>query len=227
MQVVAAVEGVQQMVGMLRVTHEGIEINHRIKVARGANPLINNLAVGFAQRAGVVIARTNVRSDCSSVDAQAVRVGAFDDLLVGGDDLRDKVVMVGGRHFAVDRQPAQIVDALKENEPAHASLRQHIGIEARQNVRPQAVGQQVIAADALVGDANGSRFRRALQTAGQFIRPAVVSVGGGCVAVGDGVTENHDRSSGWRGLHVDPRNLIPVVDLLCVGEAGGADQVSV
>ena len=56
---------------------------------------------------------------------------------------------------------------------------EHVAIEAGQCVGAEAVGEQVIAADALVGDANVARRRGGLQARGEHIGPAVVAVGGG------------------------------------------------
>ena len=45
---VAAVVGGEQLVGVLGVADYGVEIDDRIEVAVGADPLIHGLTVGFA-----------------------------------------------------------------------------------------------------------------------------------------------------------------------------------
>ena len=55
-EVVAAIVGGQEAIGMLRVAHDSVEVDHRVEVARRANPLIHCLPVGLAQRAGMVVA---------------------------------------------------------------------------------------------------------------------------------------------------------------------------
>ncbi len=67
-----------------------------------------------------------------------------------------------------------------------------VAIEAGEGVGAEAVGEQVIAADALVGDADVAGGGRVLQACGEDVGPAVVAVGGGAVAVGDGVAEGDD-----------------------------------
>src|ERR1700687_2347748 len=95
------------------------------------------------------------------------------------------------RDFAGASESAEIVYALKDDDPLHTRRRQHVAIETREGIRTQAIGQQMIAADALVGHSNVAGMRRALKALRQYIRPAVVSVGGGAVAVDVGISESH------------------------------------
>ena len=83
---------------------------------------------------------------------------AHNDLLIRSDDSLYPRRMLRRRHFAIASQSAQIVHAFKHDHPANAGWRQHIAIEARQCIWPQSVRQQVIAADALVRDADIARL---------------------------------------------------------------------
>ena len=192
MQVVAAVVGGEQLIGMLGIADYGIEIDHRIEVAVGADPLIHGLAVRFAGWPGVIKTGANVRCDGGAIDQQSVGMGARDDLLIGGEDTPHEGGMVFRRDFRMLGQAAEIVDAFEDNDPSHASRRQHIAIEASEGGWSQAVGQKVVAADTLIGDANVARFMRGLEPCGEHISPTVVAVGGGAVAVGDGVAKDGD-----------------------------------
>jgi len=52
---IAAIEGGQKLVGMIRIANDGVEIDYSVEMACDANPLIHGLAIGFAQRARMVI----------------------------------------------------------------------------------------------------------------------------------------------------------------------------
>ena len=49
---VAAVVGGEQVVGVGGVANDAVEVDDGVEVAGGANPLVDGLAVGFAERAG-------------------------------------------------------------------------------------------------------------------------------------------------------------------------------
>ena len=90
----------------------------------------------------------------------------------------------------------------------------HVAIEACQHIRPESVGQQMIAADSLIGYADVARCRRALQPACEHIRPAIVSIRRCAVAVGDGIAERNHCPRTLRSLHVNFRDLVPVIHML-------------
>ncbi len=102
--------------------------------------------------------------------------------------------MVGLRHFASSRQSTEIIHAFKNNQPANACGSQHVAIKACKRVGTETIGQQVISTDALIGNSNRSCLGRSLESGREHIGPTVVAVGGGSVAIGDGVTEHHYRS---------------------------------
>jgi hypothetical protein len=124
---------------VLWIADHGVEVDDRVEMAWSANPLIDSLTVGLAQRAWVVVAGTNVRSDGGSVNAQAVRVGARDDLLVGGDDTLHKGRVICLRNFTRAREAAEIVDALKNDDPLDGCGSKYVAIEAGQDVGAVAV----------------------------------------------------------------------------------------
>ena len=100
---VAAVVGGEELIGMLRISDDGVEVNDRVEVevAGGAYPFIDGLAVGFAEGAGVVVGGADVRCDGGSVNAKAVSVAARNDLLVSSDDALDENCVFGRWNFAV------------------------------------------------------------------------------------------------------------------------------
>ena len=55
MQMIAAIEGGQQLVGVIRIANHRVEIDYPVEMAGGANPLIHGLTISFAQRAWMVI----------------------------------------------------------------------------------------------------------------------------------------------------------------------------
>jgi hypothetical protein len=74
------------LVGVLRIAEHSIEINDSIEVAGGTYPFVYGLAVGFAERAGMVVGGAHVRRYGGAVHAEVVGVSTHDDLLVGGED---------------------------------------------------------------------------------------------------------------------------------------------
>jgi hypothetical protein len=161
MEVVSAVVGGEELVGVGRVADDGVEVEDGIEVGRVliacgrcADPCVDGLAVGLAEGAGVVEGGADVGRDGSSDDAERVGVGAGDYLRVCGEDAGNECVVVGGGNFAMDGEAAEIVDAFKDDEVADAGLGEDIAIEAGERVWAEAVGEEMIAADAGVGYAN-------------------------------------------------------------------------
>ena len=157
----------QQVIRMLGVAHHRVEIDHRVKVSRGANPRVHRYPVGLAPRPWMVVVRSRVRRDGGAVNAQPVRMCARDDLLVRRNHTLHQSGMLVGGNFAVARQSAQVVHALEDDHPAHAGRRQHVAIEPRQHIRPQPIREQMIAADSLVRHADIPRLLLSLQPRGQ------------------------------------------------------------
>src|SRR5580698_5544934 len=82
MQMIAAIVSRQQLIGMLRVGHNLVEIDHRIEVPIGSNPPVHSLAVRLAQRPRMIVLRAHIRCDGSSEDTNTVCMRACNDLLV-------------------------------------------------------------------------------------------------------------------------------------------------
>ena len=154
MKVVAAVVGGEELIGMLRISDDGVEVNDRVEVAGGAYPFIDGLAVGFAEGAGVVVGGADVRCDGGSVNAKAVSVAARNDLLVSSDDALDESGVFGRWNFAVAGEAAKVVYAFEDDEPADTGGSKYIAIEAGQSAGTEAVDEEVVATNALVGDAD-------------------------------------------------------------------------
>jgi hypothetical protein len=57
--------------------------------------------------------------------------------------------------------------------------------------------------DALVRHPNVFCLGRALQAARQYIRPAIISVCGGAVSIGDGIAKYHNGCRALRRLYVN------------------------
>src|ERR1700751_4544146 len=55
MEMVPAIVDGKQAVAALWVTHNSVEVNHRVEMAIRANPFIDDLSVGFTQWTGVII----------------------------------------------------------------------------------------------------------------------------------------------------------------------------
>jgi len=202
MKVVAAVVGGQEMVGVRGIADDCVEVDDGVEVAGVANPGVDGLAIGFAQGAGVVVVGASVGRDRGSIDAKLVGVGARDDLLIGAEDSLDESGVFFGGDFPVAGEAAEVVDAFENDDPTCAGGCEDVAIEAREGVGAEAVGEEMIAADALVGDADGLSTGRLLQVGGEGVGPAGIAVGDGSVTVGDGVAESDDGGGGGGGLDV-------------------------
>lgn len=139
-----------QPVGLTRVAHNSVEINHRVEVAWRPNPLIDDLPVGFAQRPRMIVVRAYIRGDSRANYTNAVRVSALDDLFVSCDNPPGARCVFRLGYFRSPRQSAEIIHSLKNDQPMHTCLGENVAIEARERVWSEPVGQQMIAADSLV-----------------------------------------------------------------------------
>ena len=193
-EVVAAIVGGEHAIGMGGVADDFVEVEDGVEVAGGEDPGIDGLAVRFGGGTGVVVVRAGEGRDGGADDLDAVSVGAIDDLLIGGEDARDERGVFSGGNIAEARKATEVVDGFEDDEPADAGLRDDVAVEAGEHVGAEAVGEEVIAADALVEDSDVVRCGRGLEALGEGVGPAVVAVGGGGVAVGDGVAERNDGS---------------------------------
>src|SRR4051812_8471074 len=211
MQMISTIVSRQQPIGLTRIAYYTVEIDDAVKVPRRSNPLIHSLAIGFTGETGMIVVRSDVRGDRRTDYPDAMRMGAFNDLLIRSNHLLHASRMLSLAHFPVALQRAEIVHSFENNQPARSRWRQHITIETRQRVRAQAVGQEMISADALVHHSDVTRLLRTLQAGGQHVGPAVISVRRGSVSICDRVAEHHHRSGPPFSQHVDFRYLVPVV----------------
>ncbi len=69
-------------------------------------------------------------------------------------------------------------------------------------------------------------MRRGRRRRAQRVGPAVVAVGGGAVAVGDGIAQHRDGGDVRGRQHVDALDLIPVLDALRVRQLGSGDEIA-
>src|SRR6476660_990006 len=153
-------------------------------------------------------------------------MSTFNHLLVRRNYSSQQRRMFRRRHLAEPGETTQIVHALKDNHPSHIRRRQHIAIEARKHIWPQAICQQMIASDSLVRHSDVAGSRRTLKTLCQHIRPAIVPVRRGAMPVGNGISKDYYRRPSLRSLNVDARDLVPVVNMLRLDKVGSADKVS-
>ena len=136
-------------------------------------------------------------------DLQACRMRRGDQVLVPGDDLR------GGRQGEVD-----VVDPFEHDDVPGSGQGHRVTQEAglRADTEDNRVGQDPVAADALVDDRMTLSQRAGQEPPGQVVRPPVVGADGGTPAVGDGIPERDDRTAG-RGADLN-------VDLVEAPESG-------
>src|SRR6185312_1347744 len=100
----------------------------------------------------VVVGAHVGRNGCADY-ADSMGVGSENHLLIRAFDPVDEPRVGCGGDLAVEGQATQIVDALKNDEPFHSGLGQHVAIEAGEGVGTKTVGEQVVAADSLIQNA--------------------------------------------------------------------------
>src|SRR5579875_343078 len=128
--------------------------------------------------------------------------------------------MVGLQLISAATEHPDIIYSLEDDQVADSRLSEHVAIEPGQRVRPKAVKQQPVPANALIEDARvtGGHFTK--QTACKVVWPAVVSVGGRTVPVSDRISQrDNGRRAGWCD-HVHAGDVKPMVECLCAGEVG-------
>src|SRR5579864_4325324 len=96
-------------------------------------------------------------------------------------------------------------------------------IEARQRIRSQAIGEQMVPANAVIENSQIPGAWVGLQALRQNVGPTVVAVGCGAVAIGDGVTKHDDGTCSGRGSYVNSGNEVPVINGFCDVELGRGD----
>ncbi len=168
---VAGVNGGQECVRMIGISHRGFEVDEAVENAAGADPFVYGLADGFAVFG--VVAGAVIRGEGAADDCDAVGVGAHDHLVEGGDQ-------VGCGEAGIGRamQAADVIDAFENEKILRSALGKHIAIEARQSTGAGSIQQDLVSADALVQYRQVAILRVGLQTPCKLIRPALVGVDG-------------------------------------------------
>src|SRR6266536_2880929 len=83
-QVVADIEGREDLPGVLRIAGGEVEVDHGVESMTRANPVVDCLPGRFAQSLRVVVTGVAAeRRDRGAVDPNAHRVRSRDDLVVG------------------------------------------------------------------------------------------------------------------------------------------------
>src|SRR5437763_13881365 len=137
---VAAVEGRQNLRGLIRVADGFVEIVHAVEFAAGANPGVDFLADLFVLRTVKAIiervAEESVlegRNGCAD-DPDSLLVSAGYELTIAGDQV------TGGDAFGLrDERTGKehVIDAEGEDGVFHACLPEHVAIEAHEARLPQ------------------------------------------------------------------------------------------
>src|SRR5260221_14069505 len=85
-------------------------------------------------------------------------------------------------------------------------------IEARQGIRSQAIGEQMVSPNPLIENSQLPRTWVCLQALCQHVSPTVIAIGCGTVPIGDRVAKHHDCPCfGW-GSYVNSGDEIPVLN---------------
>src|SRR6185312_13322989 len=137
MEMVAAIVRWQKVRWVFRITRSRSEINNSVELSATPDPFVyfcpDFLGIW------VVVKRPPEWRDGRSINANAKRMGARDDLFIRADDF-----IRGSWLFMASFRPragTDVVHALKNDQPAGTGLGQHITIHALQCVWPQPVMQ--------------------------------------------------------------------------------------
>ncbi len=200
MKVVARLESISELRRVSGVSDRPIEVEHAIKCAARADPLIYRLTRGFSIRA--VVISTLVRRQCSPKYSDSVLMRPFDDLLQTHDEVLRADHLVNKRHLrgrsAVGQswphvRPADVVDALQHDQVNDPRLCQNISIEARQRADARTIVQNAISTDPLVKHGQPGSTLLARQTTCQNIRPVAVISLLRPYAIGNRIAKCHSR----------------------------------
>ena len=145
------------------------------------------------------------RQRCAD-DLDPAGVAAHRELLQPGDHLRR-----GDFFLRFARTVPQIVGAEHDDRVRHAGLRQHVAVEAAQAAVAPDVVQDAVAAEPLVHHRHRPSARTRHEPACELRGPAVMTVVGRDVGVGQRVADRDDGAGRLRRDDVDAANEVPVV----------------
>jgi len=74
---------------MIGISHDAVEVDDSVEMARRSDPRVDRLAVGFTRGSGMVIRGAGVRQDSASDNFYPMSVLAHHHLLVHSDDALD------------------------------------------------------------------------------------------------------------------------------------------
>ncbi len=198
---VIAVEGGKNQIGIGRVPHHLIEVDHAVKARLRPDPFIDLVARSGLRRSPprVVCGRGPVvaRDDGHPMDLEPARVHALDDCLGSGDHL------LGGR------LTPDVIGPHEEDDVGDTGMREDVPLQSLQSRGAGGGGLEALAdhrvpADALVDD--GPPRRGVLACVEPYrhpVLPAVVGIDGRARAVGDRVAERDNGATGRRRQHVN------------------------
>ena len=189
--------------GVKRIAHCLVEVNHAVEHLRGADPLVDGRATLLV--VGRIVAVSLERGDGAAEHIDALLVRLTDDLLIDIDDALGSLHTVSGT--------AQVIDRLEQDDPFHTLLPQQVTLVAARCSGAQASAQHAVAADAHIEHAHLTGRLVVQQTAREHIGPAVLLIGGRATAVGDGVAQNRHSTSLLGSLHLERQDVIPMVGL--------------
>src|SRR6185503_1417030 len=182
---IAEIELRMQAIGMARIARQLVEVDNRIEVSGGSNPLIHGLPIGLNLRPGMVVLGSHERHDGGANYLDSMRMSTGDNLLIGITQAADFFGVFSSGDAVVSGQHSEIIHPFQHNYPLHSWLCEDIVVEACQRVRPQSIQQKPIAAYAVIQYRDILRVRLSLQSPRKNIRPSVVTIRGRAVPVGD------------------------------------------
>src|ERR1700733_6947613 len=197
--------------GMVRVAQDRIKIDYRIKRAAGPNPFVNRLPNRFL---GFRVVARNVdafkRSDRGSNQLDPVSVSARNQLAVAVNQVLG-TASIGwiGEVALVElcAGEADVIDPFEQHDMSYARQRQHIAVEPGQPAGTEtfadveAVAQQPVTSYALVDYCNVRASVGRSQATDEIVRPIVVGIDRGSIAISNRVAKCHDQALGRLSGH--------------------------
>ena len=179
--VVLEEEGGIHTVRVARVGYDVVEVDDAVKVLVGADPVVEFLAYDVVLRVAAVAVALDL-GDGGDEDLDAAPVGIGRDFRPGFLEAAEGLKRAAAA--------ADVVGAFEEDHVLHAFVTEEVTLVAAHRKRAEAAVENAVAAEAEVehGDIVGARVLE--EGTRELVGPAVLSVGGGAAAVGDGVAQD-------------------------------------
>ena len=140
-EVVARIIVGAQAIWLLRVFYGNLEVDDRVKVTTGSNPLIYGLPISLIRWFGMVVLGSSIGQDRSAIDEDVLLVGSADDLLIRCNDVANQCFVLCCRDLCGSSESTEVVYALKKDQVSNTQPGDNIPIKTGHGIGSQPVVQ--------------------------------------------------------------------------------------